>query len=143
MARPTLLDDALREELEATLAAGTPVRIAAESAGVSRSQLYEWLSRGLVERRPRLRLVEEESANSDAVVVDDPAEEDARIEAALVGACMKAASNGDWQAARWLLRNRWPHRGLRGGRTCAPGVGEGAGAGRRDHRADPRRPACL
>jgi hypothetical protein len=61
MARPTLLTDHVREELEDALATGVPVRIAAASVGVSRPTVYEWLRRGLVVRpRPRLRLVEDE-----------------------------------------------------------------------------------
>ena len=107
MARPTLLTDELREELEAALGAGTPVRIAAESVGISRSTLHAWISDGHVERRPRLRLVD-----ADVGPGRDPADEDARIEAALVAAVLKA-SETDWRAARWLLRNRWPRRWAR------------------------------
>lgn len=40
MARPTLLTDEVREELEKALAAGAPVRIAAASAGVSTPTVY-------------------------------------------------------------------------------------------------------
>ena len=108
VARPTLLTDQVREELEETLAAGTPVRIAAARMGISKSTLHSWIQRGLIDRRPRLRLVEDELPDEE----DDLAEEDARIEAALVGAVMKAARE-DWRAARWLLRNRWPGRWAR------------------------------
>jgi predicted DNA-binding transcriptional regulator AlpA len=104
MARPTLLTDEVREELEDALASGVPVRIAAASVGVSRPTVYKWISRGLVERRPKLRLVESESSAAEEL----PEEE--KIERAVIGSILKAASGGDWRAAAWVAERRWPRK---------------------------------
>jgi hypothetical protein len=112
MGRPSLLTDELREQLEAALAGGTPIRIAAEGAGISRATLHSWIAQGLVARRPRLRLVDDDPDDDGEERDRDPEEDDARIEAALVAAVMKASAT-DWRAARWLLRNRWPTKWAR------------------------------
>jgi hypothetical protein len=104
MARPTLLTDELRGELEEALAAGTPVRIAAASVGVSRPTVYEWMRRGLVVRRPRLRLVDDELP-PDHEEGDLPEEE--KIERAVIASILKAATT-DWRAAAWIAERRWP-----------------------------------
>lgn len=114
VARPTLLTDEVREELEDALPVGTAVRIAAASVGVSRPTVYEWISRGLVERRPRLRLVEEETPHTIGVsgedAEEDPAEVGRRIERACLACLLRAIQNGDTRAAIFLLRAKFPKK---------------------------------
>ena len=109
MGRPTALTPEVREELEDALAAGVAVRIAAASVGVSRPTVYEWISRGLVERRPKLRLVAEPSS-SLTEEAEDPAEIGRRIERACVACLLKAVQNGDTRAAIFLLRAKFPRK---------------------------------
>lgn len=111
VARPTLLTDEVREELEDALPVGTAVRIAAASVGVSRPTVYEWISRGLVERRPRLRLVDDvhhDEIGEDAE--EDPAEVGRRIERACLACLLRAIQNGDTRAAIFLLRAKFPKK---------------------------------
>ncbi len=103
MARPSVLTPELRERIEVELADGIPVRIAAENAGISKSTLHAWISAGCVTRRPHLRLVESEPSTEE----DLPEEE--KIERAVIGSILKAASS-DWRAAAWLAERRWPRK---------------------------------
>ena len=112
MARPSSLTPDIREQIESDLADGIPVRIATENAQVSKSTLHAWISAGYVERRPRLRLVDDapqEAAIRGPAEVGEDGDVDGTFERALVGAVLKASAH-DWRAAQWLLRNRYPRR---------------------------------
>jgi hypothetical protein len=102
VARPSLLTDELREQIELELADGVPVTVAAASAGISKRTLHSWLEQGRVVRRPRLRLVDAVPAEPVGSSVE-PSERS--VEKALVATIMRAAQH-DWHAAAFLLRWR-------------------------------------
>jgi hypothetical protein len=102
MGRPSSLTAERRETVEAALASGAPLSVAAASAGVSTRTVNRWLEDGLVARR---RLVAVPEPNESAT--DLPGEE--TIERAVIGAILKAAKT-DWRAAAWLAERRWPRK---------------------------------
>jgi hypothetical protein len=70
---------------------GTPVEVAAESIGVSRSTVYNWAAR---EARFAAALeVARAQADADLTVV-----------------LMRAVRRGSWRAAAWMLQWQWPER---------------------------------
>jgi hypothetical protein len=88
--------------VERALAMGASLGVAGASAGVSARTVSRWLEDGLVIRR-ELRAVPE----LDAAELPDDDEE---IQRELLATVLSAARNGDWRAATWLLRQRWPQR---------------------------------
>jgi hypothetical protein len=86
--RPTLLTDQVREQVERELAAGVPVLVVAQNAGVATRTLHSWLGDGRVVRRSKLHLVEKTPREDLAQNLRD---DDERIEAELVGAVLEAA----------------------------------------------------
>jgi hypothetical protein len=101
---PTKLTDELRVAVERDLAAGVPVAVAAQSAGVGRRTLHRWLDRGLVVRRGLAAAAEPGPTLDERL---DQAEEP------LVAIIVAAAKRGSWQAALALLERRWPDRWAR------------------------------
>jgi hypothetical protein len=102
VARPTKLSPELSERVVRALRAGNFPAVAARHAGIHPATYHRWLERG----RPG----------------EDPADEPyrrfrqdveralAEAEAVLVGFLLKAANDGNHQAARLLLERRWPER---------------------------------
>jgi transposase len=87
------------EQVTRLLRVGNTVEIAAEAAGISRATFFNWMDRGLLD-------------GSDNEIHRDfrDAVEQARAEAeaTLVARIAKAAQNGSWSAAAWLLERRSP-----------------------------------
>jgi hypothetical protein len=102
MGRPSSLTAERRETIEAALASGVPLSVAAASVGVSERTVNRWLEDGLVARR-RLVAVPEPGGDS----ADLPGE--GTIERAVIGSILKAAKT-DWRAAAWLAERRWPRK---------------------------------
>ncbi len=103
MARPTKLTPEVSEKIVRAIRAGNYPAVAAAHAGIHASTYYRWMERGELE--------------GDAVE-DDPyrhfrSEVERAIadsEAAEVGLVLKAARDGDWRAAAWLLERRFSER---------------------------------
>jgi transposase len=97
--RPTKLSPEVTEQVTRLLRVGNTVEIAAEAAGISRATFFNWMDRGLLD-------------GSDNEIHRDfrDAVEQARAEAeaTLVARIAKAAQNGSWSAAAWLLERRSP-----------------------------------
>ena len=101
--RPSSLTDERRETIERALAAGAPVSIAASAAGVSTRTVFRALEDGRVVRRS-LSAVQDDDERRDVL------EDDETLQRALLGVVLRAAKNGDWRAATWILAKRWPTR---------------------------------
>ena len=111
MSRPSTATPGRLKAIEAALARGAPLGVAAASAGVSRRTVSRWLAEGYVTRRSLSAVPD---PGGPDVASGDP--EDEAIQRALLGTVMGAARE-DWRAAAWLLRTRWPSRyGRRDGR---------------------------
>ena len=106
MARPSKLNPEVSEKIVRAIRAGNYPEVAARHAGVHPATYYRWMERGELE---------------GSAVEDDPyrqfrAEVDRAIadaEAAEVGLVIKAARDGDWRAAAWLLERRFSERWAR------------------------------
>lgn len=99
MARPSKLSPELRDQVAQLIRAGNTVEIAATTAGVSERTFYSWMEKG-----------EAEEAGDHADFRDAVEQARAESEAVLVTRIAKAASNGSWQAASWLLERRFAER---------------------------------
>lgn len=101
MSRPSKLSPDVQAQIAALIRAGNTVEVAAAAAGIGQGTFYEWMARGEkpgaanVPFRGFREAIEQARAESEAGMV-------ARI--------AKAASNGSWQAAAWLLERRAPER---------------------------------
>lgn len=97
MARPTKLTPELQEKICKLIAAtGCTVEGAAAAVDVAASTVYEWRSRGLIERKGRFAEFAEALMRARA-----------KSEAALV-ASIATAGKTDWRAAAWILERRFP-----------------------------------
>ncbi len=103
MARPSKLTAEVSEKIVRAIRAGNYPAVAAAHTGVHPSTYYRWMERGELdgdapEDDPYRRFrAEVERAIADA-------------EAAEVGLVLKAARDGDWRAAAWLLERRFSER---------------------------------
>jgi len=107
--RPTLLTPETVEQLLAALRLGAPQSLAADYIGVGESTLRRWIAMG---RDEQDRVDDGEPADPAvaphlALVL---AVDRARAEAALraLAQIRKAAQDGRWQAAGWLLERQFP-----------------------------------
>jgi transposase len=101
MARPSKLSPELQEKVAGLIRAGNTVEIAAEASGISEATFYAWMARG------------ERSGKADApyrAFRDAVEQAKAGGEAMLVTRIAKAAADGSWSAAAWLLERRSPER---------------------------------
>ncbi len=103
MARPSKLTAEVSEKIVRAIRAGNYPEVAAGHAGIHPATYYRWMERGALEgdaaeddpyRRFRSEV---DRALSDA-------------EATEVGLIVKAARDGDWRAAAWLLERRFADR---------------------------------
>ena len=97
MARPTLLNPARQARIVEALRLGATYRMAAACGGIEYRTLRNWMFRGEQDGEGPY------FAFSDAI---KGAESEAAISALMT--INKAASNGTWQAAAWLLERRHP-----------------------------------
>lgn len=101
MARPSKLTPEVQTQISQLIRAGNTVEVAAAAAGIGEGTFYEWMARG-----------DKPGAAHDSFREFRAAIEQARAEseAGMVARIAKAASNGSWQAAAWLLERRAPER---------------------------------
>lgn len=99
MARPSKLTPEVQERIASLLRAGNTVEIASQAAGISPETYYAWMNRGLTDKPADKPYREFRSAVETAR---------AESEAVLVTRIAKAAANGSWTAAAWLLERRNP-----------------------------------
>jgi transposase len=94
MGRPTLLNENTERIILKAVGIGMPIRLAAQLAGIDKRTLYGWKAKGKAGEEQYVqffhRLKETEMR---------------AVEHAL-GVIHKAAENGDWKAASWLLERR-------------------------------------
>ncbi len=101
MPYPSKFTPEVRERIVRLIAAGNPAVVAAEAAGVAERTFYAWLERGQQTGKAARPYREFRAAVQAAR---------AEGEAILVTRIAKAATNGSWGAAAWLLERRWPER---------------------------------
>lgn len=77
-----------RQHLIDLLESGLPVTLAAAAAGIGRTTFYNWMN--------------------DAKFAEQVEAAQARAVAPLLDRIRTAATNGQWQAAAWILERRWP-----------------------------------
>ena len=77
-----------KDELFRLLSDGLPVTLATAAAGIGRTTFYNWMN--------------------DAKFAEQVEAAQARAVAPLLDRIRTAASNGQWQAAAWILERRWP-----------------------------------
>ena len=97
MARPSMYTDALGNRIVAMVQGCVPKSTAARSAGVGRSTLYEWISKGEAGEEPYASF----AAKLDAAEAD--------AEAAMI-ATVHEASAKDARHAQWMLERRFAKR---------------------------------
>lgn len=101
MARPSKLTDEVQEATARLIKVGVTVEVAAETVGISPETFYDWMRRGELKGSREAKYRKFRAAVEQAR---------AEAEATLVTRVAKAASNGSWQAAAWLLERRSPER---------------------------------
>lgn len=89
------------DQITRLIRVGNTVEIAAAAAGISRSTFFAWMDRGKKSGASNAPYREFREAVGQAR---------AEAEAVLVGRVSKAAANGSWSAAAWLLERRAPER---------------------------------
>ena len=89
------------EQVVRLVRAGNVVEVAAAAAGISRSTFFAWMNRG--QKSGAANAAHREFR--EAVI-----QARAEAEANLVARIAKAAQNGSWSAAAWLLERRAPER---------------------------------
>ncbi len=112
MARPSKLTAEVSEKIVRAIRAGNYPEVAARHAGVHPSTYYRWMERGELEgSAPEDDPYRQFRAEVERAIAD--------AEAAEVGLVIKAARDGDWRAAAWLLERRFSDRWGRGERPVA------------------------
>ena len=101
MGRPPKLNDEVTEAVARLIKVGVSNDIAAKSAGIGRSTFYDWMQRGTQPGKATAPHRKFRAAVEQA---------QAEAEATLVARISKAAANGSWQAAAWLLERGSPER---------------------------------
>lgn len=117
MGRKCKLTPELTANLVQALQLGTPRALACQYAGIHVSQFYRWIAAG-----------EKEESGKYRVFCDAIKEAEGQMTVNLLGRIQKAAKEGRWQAAAWILERRFPeefarraeqHHSLRGGEEKA------------------------
>lgn len=100
MPRPSKITPDLQERVALLIRAGNTVETAAQAVGISRATFFVWMTRG-DDARPDSPYAQFRAAVEQAR---------AEAEATLVTRIAKAAANGSWPAAAWLLERGSPER---------------------------------
>lgn len=104
MARPSKHSPEVERLIVSLLEAGNTVETAAGAAGISPETFYDWMRRGLRDGKRDAKFRAFRAAVEQARSM---------AEATLVTRISKAAANGSWQAAAWLLERRSPEQWLK------------------------------
>lgn len=110
---PGLLTPDTASEIVRTLAAGNYLHVAAETVGISRTTLYNWLSRGRAERARQMALESEGTDDEPVLVEVDPVEQ---VYVEFLNACERAEAEAETYAVltvRDLMRPRNENGDLR------------------------------
>ncbi len=103
MARPSKLTAEVSEKIVRAIRAGNYPEVAAGHAGVHPATYYRWMERGALEgSAPEDDPYRQFRSEVERAIAD--------AEAAEVGLVIKAARDGDWRAAAWLLERRFGDR---------------------------------
>ena len=95
------LNDELRGQIARAIAAGCTLESAAFIAGITSRTLHAWLERGRAGRRTN---------TPHSQLLRDVEEARGRHEAVLLASLNRAAGNGSWRAAAFVLERRYPER---------------------------------
>ena len=93
--------DELVEQVGTLVKLGVPPMVAARAKGVPEDDYVEWMRRGAINAQGDWRY---------AKFYDAVKDNEAEAETLLVGKIRSAATDGNWQAASWLLERLWPER---------------------------------
>ena len=130
MAAQTKLTEEVREEIARVLASGCTLEVAAAAAGVTRRSVQSWLAAGreaeaLDDEGKRLSAMQRSCL--DLLQAERKARAEVRVKS--LAAIQRAALNGTWQAAAWLLERMFPDEfAAKPGRTDRAGTGRPVGA---------------
>ncbi len=102
MGRPTRLTKAVREKIIKGIRLGLTYDRAAQLAGIHKSTFYMWKRKGLQKKAPLY-----------IKFIDELKKAEVEGEAAAISHIVKAAQEGTWTAAAWLLERRFPDRWAR------------------------------
>jgi len=108
--RPDGLTEETERRILAIVRTGVGLAVAAEAAGISRSTLHRWRTRGVREERGRFSEFEASLRRAEA-------EAEARLVAVIA-----RAGDQHWQAAAWLLPRRFRDRWALGPEARRPGA---------------------
>jgi len=95
--RPTALTPEVRDKVVMALSIGNYRKDAAGFAGVDPRTLHRWLAKG-----------RSDPGGEYGGFARDVAEAEGRAKIAALGCVQKAARDGDWRAAAWLLERKHP-----------------------------------
>lgn len=101
MGRPAKLTPEVQRRIVQLIRAGNTIDVSCEAAGIERETYSGWMRRGLEGGSTNRPHREFRAAAQQA---------QAEAEAILVTRIAKAATNGSWTAAAWLLERRAPTR---------------------------------
>lgn len=101
MARPTILNEELIEEICDWISKGNTFYRACILCNISEASFYEWKKRGNEELKNG-----EETVYTEFIESVKKAEE--KFKAWNVAQIMKASQNGTWQSSAWLLERKYP-----------------------------------
>lgn len=101
--RRKITDQAVRDRLAQSLAAGNYREVACEYAGIGVSTFYRWMERGEADH-------EADKATPEREVWEAVKKAEADAENRNVALIARAAGDGTWQAAAWMLERKRPDR---------------------------------
>lgn len=102
MARPPRLTNKIRENIYKGIRLGLTYDRAAQLAGITARTFYSWKAKGLANKAPIYVQFLHELKKAEI-----------EGEAAAINQIVKAAQEGNWTAAAWMLERRFPERWAR------------------------------
>lgn len=105
--RPIKLTDEVHTQIINAIRAGNYMETAAQVAGINKDTLYAWLRRGA---RAKQGNAENEDDYLFVSFSDSVEKALAESESIALAQIVKAANDGQWQAAAWRLERRFPDK---------------------------------